>query len=167
MRLIGFSAEPAMSVLFVARPVAIVEMHLCIALKGNDVGGKTIEEPTIVADDDGGSDEVLQRLFESAHDVHIEIVRRFIEQNHIRALTEQSRQMHAIAFTAREGANEFLLLSSSKTKARDIRAAVHLHIAKANFFAAVGNRFPHILVGGKRISRLLDIGQRDRIANFE
>ena len=44
----------------------------------------TVEEPTVVRNDDRTTGEVLQSFFECPECVHIDIVGRFVEQQHIR-----------------------------------------------------------------------------------
>lgn len=105
--LFGFCAESATSIFFVTGPVAVVEVHFRIAFEREDVRGEAIEEPTIVADDHGGAGEVFDRFLKSAHDVDVEIVRRFVEKDHIGVALEQTSEVNAIAFAARECVDDF------------------------------------------------------------
>ena len=58
-----------------------------------------------MADDDGAAGEVFQRLFQRADDVHIQIVRRLVEQDDVRAALEHAGQVDAIALAAGEDAD--------------------------------------------------------------
>ena len=49
---------------FVLLVVAVKEGPLAVAFGGQDVGGDTVQEPTIVADDHDGASEFQQRIFE-------------------------------------------------------------------------------------------------------
>ena len=46
-------------------------------------GGDAIEEPAIVADDHRAAGVILQRILKGAQGIHVEIVGRFVEQQHI------------------------------------------------------------------------------------
>src|SRR5262245_14853163 len=74
MRLIGVSAQPRPAVGLVLRVVAVEPYDFALALEGQDVRCDAVQEPAVVADDDGGAREVLKRLFERAHRVHIQVV---------------------------------------------------------------------------------------------
>src|SRR5215470_5108757 len=67
MRLIGVSAQPGLAVGFVFRVIPVEPDGSAFALECQDVRGDAVQEPAVVADDDGASGEVLQRLFERAH----------------------------------------------------------------------------------------------------
>jgi hypothetical protein len=47
------------------------------------VGGDAVEEPAVVADDHGAAGEVLQRLFQGAHGVDVQVVGRLVEQQDV------------------------------------------------------------------------------------
>jgi hypothetical protein len=55
-----------------------------------------------VADDHGAAGEILQRLFQRAQGIDIEIVGRLVEQQHVGAGFQHLGQMHAVALTARD-----------------------------------------------------------------
>src|SRR4051812_40157227 len=69
-------AETAHLVLFVVLEVAFEPFDMALAFEGEDVGRDAVEEPAIMADDDGAARKVLQRLFERAQRVDVEIVGR-------------------------------------------------------------------------------------------
>src|SRR6266508_3858510 len=61
MRLIGVSAQPGLAVGFVLRVVPVEPDDSAFALEGQDVRGDAVQEPAVVADDDGASGEVEPR----------------------------------------------------------------------------------------------------------
>src|SRR4051812_1219 len=99
--LIGLGAEAPLAVGFVVLVVALEPLDGAVAFEGEDVGGDAIEEPAVVADDDGAAGEVEQRLFERAQGVDVEVVGRFVEEQQVGAPLEQLGEVHAIALTAR------------------------------------------------------------------
>ena len=83
VRLIGFGAEPALAIGFVVLVVALEPHHLAVAFERQDVRRDAVEEPAIVADDDGAAGERQQRLFERAQRVDVEVVGRLVEQQQV------------------------------------------------------------------------------------
>ena len=57
MGLIGLGAKPAVSVRFVVLVVPLEPHHLAVPFEGQHVRRDAIEEPPIVADDDGAAAE--------------------------------------------------------------------------------------------------------------
>jgi diguanylate cyclase (GGDEF)-like protein len=67
----------------VLRVVPVEEDHPAVALEGQDVRGDAVQEPAVVADDHGAAGEVLQGLFQGAHGVHVQVVGRLVQQQHV------------------------------------------------------------------------------------
>ena len=109
MRLVGGGAEAALAVGLVVLIVPLEPHHLAVAFEREHVRRDAIEEPAIVADDDGAAGEVQQRLFERAQRVDVEIVGRLVEQQQVAALLQQLRQVDAVALAARQRADLPLL----------------------------------------------------------
>ena len=63
--------------------VAFVPDDLAVALEGEDVRGDPIQEPPVVADDDGATGKVEQRLFEGTQRVDVEVVGGLVEQQQV------------------------------------------------------------------------------------
>ena len=85
VRLVGVRAEAALPIGLVVLVVAFEPHDLAVALEGEHVRGDAVEEPAIVADDDGAAGEVEQRLLERAQRVDVEIVGRLVEQQQVAA----------------------------------------------------------------------------------
>jgi len=79
VRLISVLTKAFLAILFVLRIIPLEPDHLTIAFESEDVGGNTIEEPAVVADDHSTSGEILDSFFKSSQGVDVEIVGRFIE----------------------------------------------------------------------------------------
>src|SRR5262249_7468270 len=80
----GF-AELALLVVLVLAEVALEPTHLAVALEGEHMGGDAVEEPTVVADHDRTSGERLETGLERPQRVDVEVVRGFVEQQHVAA----------------------------------------------------------------------------------
>ena len=85
MRLVGLGAEAAVPVGLVVLVVALEPDDLAVAFERQDVRRDAIEEPAIVADDDGAAGERQQRLLERAQRVDVEVVGRLVEQQQVRS----------------------------------------------------------------------------------
>src|SRR5258708_4122737 len=66
-------AEAAHLVLLVVLEIPFEPFDTAVAFEGQNVGRDAVEEPAIVADDDGAAGEILQRLFERAQRIDVEV----------------------------------------------------------------------------------------------
>ncbi len=68
---------------FVIGPVADVHLGNGVAFEDDDVRADAVEEPAVVADDEGDACEFFEGFFEGAERVDVQIVGRFIEQQNV------------------------------------------------------------------------------------
>src|ERR1043165_7008691 len=130
VRRVGRLTETAPAILFVRLEVALVPDHARVAFECEDVRRRAVEEPTVVRDDDRAAGEVFQRFLERADGVHVEVVRRFVEQEDVRAGLEHAREVHAVAFAAGKQADRFLLVLAGEAEARGVFARLDAHLAE-------------------------------------
>ncbi len=138
-------AEPAHLVLFIILEVALEPFDVAVALERQDMRRDAVEEPAIVADDDGAAGEILQRFFQRAQRIDVEIVGRLVEQQHVGAGAQHLGQVHAVAFAARERADLLLLVGALEIERRAIAARIDLPLAEQDQLVAAGNLLPHRL----------------------
>src|SRR5215831_18534055 len=81
VRLIGLLAQTLLAIRFVVAVVPLEPDHLAVAFKGEDVSGDPVEEPTVVAADHGAAGKVLKPLLESPQSIHVQIVRRLVQDD--------------------------------------------------------------------------------------
>ncbi len=117
MGLVGGEAESGFAVGFIGLVVAFEEADIGVGFEGEDVGGDAVEEPAVVADDDGAAGEVFEGFFESSHGVDVEVVGGFVEEDDVGALFEDAGEVYAVAFAAGEEADGFLLVCAGETEA--------------------------------------------------
>ena len=84
---------------FVVRIAAFEIEHFTIALEGKDMGTETVEEPTVVADDHGATGKGVKTFLQCSQCVHVDVVGRFVEQQHVALLLQSKRQLQAVALT--------------------------------------------------------------------
>ena len=65
---------------FVIGPVADVDLRDGVAFEDDEVGADAVEEPAVVADDEGDACEFGQGFFEGAQGVDVEVVGGFVEE---------------------------------------------------------------------------------------
>ena len=120
MRLVRRSAEARMAIGFVIGIIPFKPNHAALAFEGEDVRRHAIQKPAVVADHHGASRKILQRFFEGAQRIHVQIVGGLVEQQNVGALLQHLRQMHSISLAARQIADLLLLIASGKIESRDI-----------------------------------------------
>ena len=76
------------------------------------MGADAVEEPAVVADDEGDACKFFDGFFEGAQGVDVEVVGGFVEQDDVGAFGEGLGEMDAVAFTAREDADLLLLVGA-------------------------------------------------------
>ena len=104
----------------VVADVALEPADLAVALEGEDVGRDPVEEPAIVADDDGAARERLEAGLERPERVDVEVVRRLVEEQDVAARLEQLGQVDPVPLAARQLADELLLVGAAEVEARDV-----------------------------------------------
>src|SRR5712671_8081588 len=119
-------AQPAHLVGLVVLEVALEPFDVAVALEGQHVGRDAVEEPAVVADDDGAAGEILKRFFKRPQGVDVEIVGGLVEEQKIGAGFEHLGQMHAVALAAREPAHLLLLVGPLEVERRAIGARIDL-----------------------------------------
>src|SRR5690606_20953512 len=165
MRLGSGLAQTFLAVFFELGVVALEEYHLGVVLVGQDVGGDPVKEPAVVGDDDGRAGKVQQRLFQRAQGFHVQIVRGFVEQQHVAALLQRQRQVQTTAFTAGQILDELLLVGALEVEASDVAAGGHFVAAYGDHVEAVGDLFPDGLVAIKVVPALIHAGDLHRFTN--
>ena len=92
-----------------------------------------------MTDHHGTSGEVLQTLLQGAQRVHVDIVGRLVEQQHIALLLQRQGELQAVALTTRERAAELALVGAREIEARDVGACVHVASTHAYGLIALRN----------------------------
>src|SRR5436190_332296 len=118
--LVGRGAELAVPILLVLGEVPLEPADLAVPLEGEYVGGDPVEEPAIVADDDGAAGERFEARLERPERVHVEVVRRLVEKQHVAARLQQLREVDPVPLAARQLADALLLVGATEVEARDV-----------------------------------------------
>jgi sulfate-transporting ATPase len=114
-------AEAALAVGLVVLVVAFEPDHFPLVLEGEHVRGDAVEEPPVVADDDGAPRELEEPVFERAQRVHVEVVGRLVEQQQVRAALQGLRQVEPVTLAAGELPHPLLLVGAFEVELGDVR----------------------------------------------
>src|SRR5256712_3579919 len=153
--------------LLVRLVVALEPAHSAVALEDQHVRRDAIQEPAVVADDHDASREVEQRLFERAQRVHVQIVRRLVEQEDVAARTKQLGQVDSVSLAAGEIADPFLLVGAAKSERRGVRARVARPGPDLDALLAAGDLLPDLLRRIQGIPGLRHVCELDRVADTQ
>ena len=167
VRLVGVLAHAAFAFFFVGLEVAVADVDVAVAFEGDDVGGDAVEEPAVVADDDDAAGEVDDGFFQGAQGVDIEIVSRFVEQQHVAAAAEELGQVDAVAFAAGKIADFFLLIGAGEVEPGQVGAGIDFAAAHFDEVGAAGDFLVDRVVGLEGVAILIDVAELDRFADFD
>ena len=164
----GWSAavpELAVAELLVLGEVALEPADLAVALEREHVRRDPVEEPAIVADDDGAAGERLEAGLERPERVDVEVVGRFVEQQDVAARLQQLGQVDAVPLAAGQLADGLLLVRAAEVEARHVGAGGQLAGADLDELVALGDLVEDRLVGGQVVAALVDVAQLDGVAD--
>ena len=85
------------------RPAAVGRAHVAAA-DVEDAVGHAVEEVAVVRDEDGGALERLERALEHLDGVDVEVVRRLVEEQAVRAAEHQQQELQPRPLAARQRA---------------------------------------------------------------
>src|SRR3546814_20013974 len=81
-----------------------------------------VKEPAVMRDHERVARELKQRVFQRAQGLDVEVVGRFVEQQHVAALQQRLGQVQAAALSARQRADQLLLVLALEVEAADAGA---------------------------------------------
>jgi hypothetical protein len=123
------------------------------------VRGHAVEEPAVVADHDGAAREGQQAVLQRAQRVDVEVVRRFVQQQHVAAATEHLGQQHAVPFPTREPSDLLLLVAALEAEAGHIGTGVQLAAPDDQAIRTTGDLLEDGCLTRQGLSGLVDVGE--------
>jgi hypothetical protein len=127
------------------------------ALVGQDVRRDPVEEPAVVADDDGAAGELQQGVLQRAERLDVEVVGRLVEEQQVAALLERQREVEPVALAAGQHARRLLLVGALEPELRDVGATRDLDLADLDEVEPVGDDLPEGLRRVEALAGLVDI----------
>ena len=108
---------------------------------------------------------VEQGILERAQRIHVEVVRRLVEQQQVAAAAQQLREVHAVALAARQVADPRLLRGPLEVEAgRCTGGELIVSVANLQLVEPFGDLLPDRLFRVERVTRLVDVGELDGVA---
>ncbi len=159
--------QPTPAIRLIVRVVAREPGHLGVALEGQDMGSDAVQEPAVMADDEGTAGEGEQGFFQGPQGLHVQVVGRLVEQQQVAAAFEQLRQVHPVALAAGEVADPFLLVRTLEVEAAAVGPRGHLVPPDDDVVRTVGDLLPHGLGTVQGIAALVHAGDLDHIADMQ
>src|SRR2546426_11526288 len=147
-------ADGLAHVLLVRLVVALEPADAAVAFKDEQVRRDAVEEPAVVADDDDAAREIEYRLLKRAQRVDVEVIRRFVQEQHVSARAQELREMHAVPLAPGEITHLLLLIGTAKVQRRGVRARVPGPRADLDVLLTARDLFPDVLVWIERVARL-------------
>ena len=100
LRLQGVCSEASLLVLFILREPAFEPFHMGFAFERQNMRADAVEKEPVVGDDHGAAGEIHQSVFQRAQGFDVEIVGGLVEEQHVAALFQEPRHVHAVALAA-------------------------------------------------------------------
>ena len=98
-----------------SRVVAAVHSRLMV-LNLNNLGNNTIQKIPVMGNNDHGTLIILQKCLQPGNRLHIQMIRRFIQQNNIRFRQKQTSQGNSRFLSSRERRYLLIKILLSKTQ---------------------------------------------------
>src|SRR5262249_39677646 len=102
---------------FVGVVIAVDDFDDAVPFENEQQIDDAVEEITVVADDDRGAVEIEQRLFERIARPEIEVVRWFVENQHVDTFGDELGERRATSFAAREFIDDLMDLVAGQAEA--------------------------------------------------
>jgi RNase P/RNase MRP subunit p29 len=136
--------------LHVERVVAGIELRLAV-VQLHDARDDAVEEIAVVGDGQDGPLKFFNIALEPFHRVHIEVVRRLVEQQDIGLLEQQPREVHARFLAAGEAVEVLLPLRGGDAEAVADLVGLHVRLVAAAGLKARGKR---VVLGERGLVRM-------------
>ena len=118
-----------------------------------------------MGDDQHGAGVFEQRVFQRTQGFHVQVIRRFVQQQHVAALDQRLGEVQATAFTTGQVAHLLLLVLAVEIEAARISSRSHLEFAHVDDVQAARDVFPHGLFVAQCVTRLVHEGHLHGLAN--
>ena len=122
----SFKPKPFSTLLFIGLVIAFAPVNVTVTLKRQNVRRDAVQEPAIVAGDDHAADVIHDGFFQRSQCIDIQVIGRFVEQQHIGTALQQLRKVDAVSFTTGQIADFFLLVRTAEIETGNVGPRVRL-----------------------------------------
>ena len=123
MRLVSIFAKPLATFPFVGLKIAVAPVDVAIPLERQDMRCQTVEKPAVVAHHDRTAGKIGDRLFQCPQRIDVDVVGRFVQQQHVRSASQQFGQGAPDSAPRRRGPRLFSAGRSREIEPRDVGSA--------------------------------------------
>src|SRR5690606_12663370 len=127
----------------------------------------TVEEPTVVRNYNGTSGKVLKPFFQSTQGVDIDVVGRFVEQEHIGFFLKGHSKVQTIALTTRQHTAFLFLIGTCKVEPCKEGSCIDITTSHTYQVQTTRHYLKHSLVGINSRVALVNITNLDSLTNFK
>ncbi|MNC39519.1 hypothetical protein D3C75_881800 [compost metagenome] len=125
---------------------------------GDGRGGQAIDEVAVVGHQDQGAVIALEQLFQLVEGVHVQVVGRFVEDQHVGRLGQGAGQQQAVALAARQGRDRLAQLAFLEQEVLGVGGDMLGEAAHDDAVAAAGRQgVPQGHVRLQPLARLIQI----------
>src|SRR5918993_2611501 len=139
---------------------------LLVTLVRQDVRHHAVEEPPVVADDDGAAGELEESVLEGPQRLDVEVVRRLVEEQQVATLLERQREVEPVALPAGEDSGLLLLVWSLEPELAHVGARRDLDLADVDVVVTARHRLPEVLRRVEAAAALVDVGDLDGLPDL-
>lgn len=86
----------------------------------------TVEEPTVVTDNNSTSGKILKTFFESTQCIDVNVIGGFVKKQHIAFFLETESQVKTVALTAGEYTAKLFLICAGKIETRQVGTGIDI-----------------------------------------
>src|SRR5665213_1138589 len=161
MGLVSVRAETLMAIGFVVREVSFEPADDRVVLEREDVRGDPIQEPAIVTDHDDAAGKREKSVFQCAERIDVEVVRWFVEEQHVAGASQHLRELDPIALATGDLADVLLLVTPLEAEARHVRAGMDLARSHDHVFLSATDLVEDGVLTVQGVTRLIDVRELD------
>ena len=106
----------------------------------------SIEEPTVMRNDNSTTCKIFQTLFECTQSIDIDIIGRLVEQQHVSFFLQCHSQMQTIPLSTRKHTTKFFLVGSGEIEARKVCTRIDIATSHTDQVITTGDHLINTLV---------------------
>ena len=111
-----------------------------------------------MADDHGTTGKFFQTFFQSPERVHVDVVRRFVEQQHVTLFFQGHGQVQTVALTSGEYAAFLFLVGPGEIEPAQVCTDIDVAVSHTHQFVTAAHDFIHALFRRNVLMRLVYVG---------
>ena len=120
-----------------------------------------------MADDHSASGKVLQTFLQGAQGIDVDVIGRFVQQQHVALFLQRHSQVEAVSLATGEYTAKLLLVGSREVEAAEVGTGVDVTATHTYQLVAAGDDLVDTLVGVDVLVLLVHVGHFHGLAHLE